>query len=146
MIRGEGGWGHGISWNIEEISRWNSCGQLEKQCNFQGWSMSVTQFYRISKSKALFCLEFTRVNVELLGVIKKTSSWILISLGFRPCNLHGVWHNFIELPRVKKDVFWPDLPRVKWQTWKIQVSFLKTYVLNPPLDFSRIAKLSLVMF
>ena len=33
----------------------------------------VTQFYRISKSKALFCPEFTRVKVEFLGVIKKKS-------------------------------------------------------------------------
>ena len=116
MIRGEGGWGHGISWDIEEISCWNSYGQLEKQCNFHVWSKSVTQFYRISKSKALFCLEFTRVNVEFLGVIKKTLSWILMSLGSWPCNLQGVWHNFIEFPRVKKDVFWPDLPRGKCQT------------------------------
>ena len=33
----------------------------------------VTQFYRISKSKALFCPEFTRAKVEFLGVIKKKS-------------------------------------------------------------------------
>ena len=51
----------------------NSRDQLKKKCNFQGWSKGVTQFYIISKSKALFCPEFTWVKVEFLGVIKKKS-------------------------------------------------------------------------
>ena len=65
--------GHGISWYIEKISYSHSWGPLEKKCKFQGSSKSVTQFYRISKCKDLFCPEFTRVKVEFLKVIKKKS-------------------------------------------------------------------------
>ena len=50
-----GGWGHGISC-------WNSRGQLKKKCNFHGWSKFFTKFYRISKSKALFCPCFPKVT------------------------------------------------------------------------------------
>ena len=32
-------------------------GQLKKKSMFQSWSKDVTQFYRIPKSKALFCPE-----------------------------------------------------------------------------------------
>ena len=90
------GWGHGIFWGIEEISCWNSRGQLKKKCNFQWWSKCITQFYRISKSKALFCPEFPRVKVEFLWVIKKAwrrksqvaFSWVLVfDLGIsKGCN------------------------------------------------------------
>ena len=75
-----------------EILCWNSRRQLKKKCTFQGWSKSkgVTQFYKISKSKALFCPEFTRVKVEFLGVLKKKSCWIFMSLGFWPLNIHGM--------------------------------------------------------
>ena len=42
-------------------------GSTEKEVQFSGWSKGVRQFYIISKSKALFCPEFTRVKVEFLG-------------------------------------------------------------------------------
>ena len=76
-------WRHGIYWDIEEISCWNLRRQLKKKCTFQGLLKGVTQFYRFSNSKALFCLEFTRVKVEFLGVIQKKimlnfhESWFL---------------------------------------------------------------------
>ena len=93
---GKEGWGHGISWGIEERSCWNSRGQLKKTCNFQRWSKCTAQFYRISKSKSLFCPEFPRVKVEFLGVIKKkwrrkshvAFTWVLVfDLGIcKGCN------------------------------------------------------------
>ena len=88
--QGEGVWGHEISWATEEISCWNSRRQLKKKCNIQGWSKRIMQFYRISKSKALFCPEFPRVKVEFLGVIKKKSCCTFMSLGFWPWNFQGV--------------------------------------------------------
>ena len=72
----------GISRYIEKISYSHSWGQLKKKWKFQGSSNGVTQFYRISKSKDLFCPEFTRIKVEFLKVIKKKSCWIFMSLGF----------------------------------------------------------------
>ena len=101
---------------IEELLCWNSRGQLKKKCNFQGCSKCVTQLYRIFKSKALFCPEFTRVKVEFLGMIKKKSCWIFMSLHIWHSNSQGVQHKFTQFPRVRKDLFRPDFPRVKWQT------------------------------
>ena len=65
-------------------------GQLKIKCNFQGWSKGVTQFYRIFKSKALFCPEFKREKKKFLGVIKKKSCSILKSLGYLLWNSQGV--------------------------------------------------------
>ena len=87
---GRGGWGYGIPWDTEEILCWNSRVQLKKPCNFQGWSKCVTQFYGISKLKALFCPEFTRVKVEFLGMIKKKSCWIFMNFRIWHSNSQGV--------------------------------------------------------
>ena len=72
----------GISWYIEKISYSHSWGHLKKKWKFQGSSKGVTQFYRISKSKDLFCPEFARIKVEFLKVINKKSCWTFMSLGF----------------------------------------------------------------
>ena len=42
-----------IDMDIEEISCWDSRGQLKKNSNFKGCTKGATQFYRIFMSKVL---------------------------------------------------------------------------------------------
>ena len=56
--------------------------RLKKKCNFHGWSKGVTHFYWVSKSKALICPEFPSVKMGFLGMIKKESCWLFMSLCF----------------------------------------------------------------
>ena len=49
---------------LKKYHVWNSRGQLKKKCYFPGWSKDVKQFYRIAKSKDLFCPEFPKVKVK----------------------------------------------------------------------------------
>ena len=64
---------------------WNSRGQLKKKCNFQRWSKFFTQFYRISKSKALLNFHeswlltwaFQRSATQLYRISKGKESFLL---------------------------------------------------------------------
>ena len=64
-------------------------GSTEKEVQFQK-SKKCNTILQNSKSKALICPEFSRVKVEFLGVIKKKSCCIFMSLGFSGWNLQGV--------------------------------------------------------
>ena len=65
-------------------------GSTEKEVQFPGVIKGCNTILQNSKSKALICPEFSRVKVEFLGVIKKKSCCIFMSLGFSGWNLQGV--------------------------------------------------------
>ena len=75
-----GGWGDGISWDIEKISCWNSRGQLKKKVQFS--RKGLTQFYRILRVNLYLSRTSKGKEIFVLAIFSKSKVTNLKDPGF----------------------------------------------------------------